>query len=363
MKNPELLVSIIIPTFNRAGFLPETLDSILGQTYKNWECIIVDDGSTDNSFEVIQQYVDKDPRFKLYKRPENYKSGANGARNYGFDLSKGEFVQWFDSDDLMHENLLSEKINIFINHPESQCIISQLYFFEDKDVLKGHTNFRKPYKLFYENTITWNIQVWTQSIMFRKLFLYDTKERFDESLKRLHDYDFFSKIFIKYEHNTYLLDKPLCYIRRNSKDSITTPFLKKSNIIELEKSEYIVANKIIKLLINENKFTNNLEKFFYRDHKRRISNLIRTADREIIESFRSLVELFLTHNHSYFRLVRFRLGLSLFKAIPIDNFFLVYRSNFIYKNAKRANKVFFTNGYLSAKIREKKLNKRLRVFL
>jgi len=356
MDNPGSLVSIIIPTFNRANILPETLDSVLAQTYKNWECIVVDDGSTDNSLEVIQQYVNKDQRFKLYNRPKNYKPGTNGARNFGFDLSKGEFIQWFDSDDLMHENLLSDKINIFNYQPEYDSIISQLYFFEDKRVLKGQTIFRKPYKLFFENTITWNIQVWTQSIMFRKSFLKDTKERFDESLKRLHDYDFFSRIFIKHPHKTYLLDKPLCYIRRNNEDSISVHFFNKTNVIELEKSEYIVANKIIRLLINENKFSTNLENFFYRDHKRRISNLIRAGDHEIIESFKNLVELYLIHNNRSFKLIRFRSGFLLLKAIPMDNCFLVYKSSFISKYAKRVYKIFFTKGYLSAKIRKKRLN-------
>lgn len=359
------LVSIIIPTYNRAELLPETLDSIIAQNYKNWECIVVDDGSTDNSIEVINKYVVKDPRFKMYKRPGRYRPGANGARNYGFDLSKGEFIQWFDSDDLMHKKLLSEKISIFNNHPEYQIIISQVYFFEDKNVLKRQTYFRKPYKLFFENTITWGIQVWTPSIMFRKQFLIDTNERFDESLKRLQDYDLFSRIFIKHPHNTYLLDKPLCYVRRNSEGAITTSFFNKKKVIELEKSEYIVANKIINLLINENKFSNNLENFFYHGHKKRISNLIRTSDRETIESFKSLVELFLTHNNKYFKLARFRLGLSLLKAIPIDNFFLIYRRplyiKFIHINAKRGFKIFFTRGYLSTKIREKKLNKSLKI--
>ncbi|MFM1794652.1 MAG: hypothetical protein RL642_1037, partial [Bacteroidota bacterium] len=110
------LVSIIIPVFNRASLLPETLDSIVSQTYSNWECIIVDDGSTDSSLNVALGYAKKDNRFKVYSRPWYKKKGANSCRNYGFKLSKGEFIQWFDSDDLMFNIFISEKIKAFQNN-------------------------------------------------------------------------------------------------------------------------------------------------------------------------------------------------------------------------------------------------------
>lgn len=357
MNSIEPLVSIIIPIYNRALVISETLDSIIEQDYQKWECIIVDDGSTDDSSEIIQMYIDKDPRFNLYQRPDFYKKGANGARNYGFDLSKGEFIQWFDSDDIMHENMLSEKITILRAYPEYESVISQLYFFEDTiDEIKGQTTFRRPYILFYENTITWNIQVWTQSIMFRKQFLIDTNERFDESLKRLHDYDLFSRIFIKSMKKSYLLEKPLCYIRRNSQDSISTNFFIRKNITELEKSEYIVASKIIGLLINENKFSKNLEKYFYRDHKRRISNLMKTSDNEVFDNFIALVDLYLTYVNKKYKLARFYLGVRLIKIIPVDNIFLIYRRPYIIKNliqnSKRAYKIILIKGYLASKLKK-----------
>ncbi|RLD85933.1 MAG: glycosyltransferase family 2 protein, partial [Bacteroidetes bacterium] len=68
MDNP--LVSIIIPAYNRADLIGETLDSVLAQTYPNWECIVVDDGSADKTKDVVQHYVDKDPRFILVDRPD-----------------------------------------------------------------------------------------------------------------------------------------------------------------------------------------------------------------------------------------------------------------------------------------------------
>ena len=77
------LVSIIIPTYNREHLIGETLNSIIAQTHTNWECIVVDDGSTDNTEEVLKNYKEKDKRFIFLKRPDNLPKGANTCRNIG----------------------------------------------------------------------------------------------------------------------------------------------------------------------------------------------------------------------------------------------------------------------------------------
>nr|WP_315134180.1 glycosyltransferase family 2 protein [uncultured Flavobacterium sp.] len=107
MIKKEYIVSIIIPVFNRSKLLPATLDSILAQTWEDWECILVDDHSTDESLEVMEQYKRNDKRFKVYKRPIKLKKGANSCRNYGFLQSSGLIVKWFDSDDIMLSNHLA----------------------------------------------------------------------------------------------------------------------------------------------------------------------------------------------------------------------------------------------------------------
>jgi glycosyltransferase involved in cell wall biosynthesis len=111
MKN-QPLVSIIIPTYNRAHLIGETLDSVLAETYQNWECIIVDDGSSDTTDEVVEEYTKKDTRFKYYHRPDEHLPGGNGARNYGFKMSQGEYVNWLDSDDLFSENKIDEQVKV-----------------------------------------------------------------------------------------------------------------------------------------------------------------------------------------------------------------------------------------------------------
>jgi glycosyltransferase involved in cell wall biosynthesis len=96
------LVSIIIPTYNRAGVIAETLESVFLQSYQNWECIIIDDRSTDNSFEIIDNYIKKDSRFKLIVKDNSQKKGASASRNIGLDNAKGDYIQFLDSDDLLH---------------------------------------------------------------------------------------------------------------------------------------------------------------------------------------------------------------------------------------------------------------------
>lgn len=108
-------VSIIIPTFNRAHLIEETLNSVLIQTYKNWECIIVDDCSTDNTIEVINAYIKDDNRFKLIIRTEKSRKGASTCRNIGLDSSSGDFIQFLDSDDLLSSNKIAEQINLLKN--------------------------------------------------------------------------------------------------------------------------------------------------------------------------------------------------------------------------------------------------------
>jgi len=104
------LVSILIPNYNKAKYIRETLDSIIAQTYTNWECIIIDDQSTDNSWEILQEYAAKDSRFQIHKRPAHLLKGGNACRNYAFELSKGDYIQWFDSDDLMFLNSLQNRL-------------------------------------------------------------------------------------------------------------------------------------------------------------------------------------------------------------------------------------------------------------
>lgn len=114
-KSPNFLfmnveVSVIIPTYNRGGIISETLESVQAQTFPDWECIVVDDGSTDDTEALVQKYVEKDSRFRFVKRPADRNKGGNACRNIGYELSHGKYIQFLDSDDLLAANKFEEQV-------------------------------------------------------------------------------------------------------------------------------------------------------------------------------------------------------------------------------------------------------------
>jgi teichuronic acid biosynthesis glycosyltransferase TuaG len=107
------LVSIITPSYNSEKFISETINSIINQTYANWELLITDDYSTDNTIEIVKSYVKNDSRIKLFKLEKN--SGASVARNNSINNSKGKYIAFLDSDDLWEKNKLHEQV-FFMKH-------------------------------------------------------------------------------------------------------------------------------------------------------------------------------------------------------------------------------------------------------
>ncbi len=213
----EPLVSIIIPTFNRAHFIGETLDSIMAQTYTNWECIIVDDGSTDNTSEIVGGYVEKDPRFQYHHRPKDRLPGGNAARNYGFEVSKGEFVNWFDSDDIMLLDFIQTKITHFesgmdFNLCAYTVVDENLKFLKDVSLIDTN-NLYKDYAL-------WKFQIVTLSVFFKKEFL-KGKKLFSYNIKRGQETELFLRVFFKSNKEAYkIINEPL-FLYRQHKDSKT----------------------------------------------------------------------------------------------------------------------------------------------
>lgn len=114
MNRTNRLVSVILPTYNCENFIKETLDSVLKQTFKEWELIIVDDCSTDGTIEILNEYKKNDHRIKLYSLKQN--NGAAIARNLGVKHAKGNFIAFLDSDDLWNINKLELQINFMIDN-------------------------------------------------------------------------------------------------------------------------------------------------------------------------------------------------------------------------------------------------------
>ncbi len=119
------LVSVIIPTYNRAHLIVETLNSLLAQTYTRFEAIIVDDGSKDNTRETVARYTD--PRIRYFQKQNG---GLSSARNFGLDQARGEFIAFLDSDDLWYSWKLAAQMEIFDRHDDVGMIWTDMSTFE-----------------------------------------------------------------------------------------------------------------------------------------------------------------------------------------------------------------------------------------
>ena len=122
------LISVVIPAYNAEQFLDETLESVLSQTYENWECIIVNDGSTDNTESVAKKWCEKDSRFRLTNK-EN--GGLSSARNWGIKESKAEYIAFLDADDILTSDSLEVRINVLIEQ-NVDLVATKLQHFTDK---------------------------------------------------------------------------------------------------------------------------------------------------------------------------------------------------------------------------------------
>ena len=124
----NILVSVVIPTYNRAHVLGRSIDSVLKQTYTNFELIIVDDGSVDNTMELIKKYLN-DGRVKYHRLENN--AGVSNARNEGAALAQGEWIAFHDSDDEWHPDKLEKQLKYIENHQECEMVYSAYAYYKE----------------------------------------------------------------------------------------------------------------------------------------------------------------------------------------------------------------------------------------
>lgn len=248
------LISIIIPTYNRAYLIGETLDSIIAQTYTNWECIIIDDGSTDETQIVINQYLNKDQRFQYFHRPQNRVKGPNSCRNYGFEKSKGEYIYWFDSDDLLIDNSIETRIINF--DEETDVVISKADFFDSETGVILSTN-KIISNSVIEDYFVGIITYYVSGPIWKKTFLEKRLELFDENIRYLDDWDFNLRMIYD-KPNIKIIDASLFKYR-----SAPYSLSKQINYLDINelKSEYQARNKHMKILF-QNKILNEKMQIF-----------------------------------------------------------------------------------------------------
>lgn len=220
MSEKQILVSIIIPTFNRSAYLLECLKSVVNQTYTNWECLVIDDGSSDDTEQVVEGLVKKDSRIKYFKRSQDYKPGGCGARNYGFDLSSGDYINWFDNDDVMLPEFLEDKIKVL--QPKLNMVISS------HNIVDENLNLIKSVTLqigstIFKDYLFWkeNFSIVTNNILFRKDFLLSNNFRFNEDVLRGQETEFFRRIFLISKQEDYRITNKIGFLYRQHASSKT----------------------------------------------------------------------------------------------------------------------------------------------
>ncbi|GBR74966.1 glycosyl transferase GTA-type super family [Candidatus Termititenax aidoneus] len=214
---PGQLLSVIVPVYNQSKYLPECLDSLLEQTYKKLEIIIVDDGSTDNSAEVAERYARRDSRFKLVRHQAN--QGLSQARNTGLSRAIGQYVHFLDGDDYLYTAEAYEKM-----------LGAALR--ENADILSGNI-----YSESYDCFVGADLEGWVKSkegkarliktsapmcwrYLYKKAFLDKYNLRFDPEVP-IGAEDFLFMVQAAYHSEGIYVVPLLFYFWRQNEDSIT----------------------------------------------------------------------------------------------------------------------------------------------
>ncbi|GAA4236022.1 glycosyltransferase family 2 protein [Postechiella marina] len=253
-------VSIIMATYNRAQYIVESIKSIQAQTFENWECLIIDDGGTDNTSEVLKPILKEDNRFSYLKRTDNYAKGLPGTRNYGLDLAKGDYIIFFDDDDIAHPQNLEICVHEFKTKTIDFCRYIRAVFTGDfnykYDFSKEYTHFeidKKDVNRILKNELLFN----SCAIMWKK-------ECFDanhyiEHLMYAEEWELYSRI-VAQGYKGISIDKILFYGRKHEQSN-TGEFFKqdpvrvKSNadaivlVFQNLKKEGLLSSSIIRYFI------------------------------------------------------------------------------------------------------------------
>jgi glycosyltransferase involved in cell wall biosynthesis len=238
------MISIVIATYNRAAYIEETLKSIQNQTYTDFECIIVDDGSTDHTEEILLEFVKSDKRFSYLHRPDTVAKGANYSRNYGYTLSKGAFVKFFDSDDVM----LPQHLETSMKHLEEggyDFVVGDCINFDTKGLLE------RPYEIDRKTAVLSAMNfaqfktAWITNDLFVKREFADQVEFVGGTKDQATEYQYNIKLLLLTQ-NGYLVNEILTH-RRIHDQGIVELVKKDMNLYKATTSDtYLVTANIFK---------------------------------------------------------------------------------------------------------------------
>jgi GT2 family glycosyltransferase len=223
-------ISVVIPTYNRCTVLERAMDSVLSQTFTDYELIVVDDGSNDGTTELLDRYSDHVRAIRQENR------GVSTARNTGILASKGEFIALLDSDDTWLPKKLERQVAFFDTNPEALICQTEEIWIRNGKRVNPKTRHQKFSGMIFEKTLPLCL-VSPSAVMMRRS-LFDEVGLFDESLPACEDYDLWLRITWKYP--VHLIDTPLIVKHGGHSDQL-------SGMPELDKYRIQALVKILKM--------------------------------------------------------------------------------------------------------------------
>jgi GT2 family glycosyltransferase len=213
------VLSIIIPTHNRAALLQEALSSLQKQTFQDWEAIVVDDGSTDGTAAVTEAWQQADRRIRYSPRPPQVSPGAPACRNHGTLQAQGDYIIYLDSDDYLSIDCLNTRYQWMDSHPTLDFAIFPCIFFQHQPGDRHQLwNIPKPGEDDLERLLRWDSPWQTASVIWRRSAL-DRIGLWDEKLPSLQDFELNARALmagLTYEW----VDRPDCFWRMPHEETI-----------------------------------------------------------------------------------------------------------------------------------------------
>lgn len=225
-KKKKVEVSVIIPTYNRGWIIKESIDSVFSQTFDAYELIVVDDGSDDNTSEILDSYGDK---LRIIRQANQ---GVSAARNRGIIASAAEFIALLDSDDLWLPEKLDRQMSFFRNNPDAVICQTQEIWIRNGKRVNPCKHHKKLSGMIFEPSL--NLCLVSPSAVMFKRELMDMVGFFDESFPACEDYDLWLRVSLAYP--VYLIDEALIIKRGGHSDQLSrNPMLDKYRIKAIKK--------------------------------------------------------------------------------------------------------------------------------
>ena len=233
-------ISVITASYNYANYIEETIQSVLNQTYSDWKLIIVDDGSTDNSVEIINKYCSRDSRIKLYTHQNNENRGLKETLLLGISKAEAEWVAFLESDDMWREDYLEMKVEIAKHYPEVGLIFNSVEFIGDKTIIQNYKKtikniIKKTEQKIYPCNIfkSFNVKnpiLTFSSVLVKKELL--RAEYFSTPVDKLLDWWLY--IHIAYDTDVYYIKEHLTKWRIHPKSYIWDKSKSKYKLVQIE---------------------------------------------------------------------------------------------------------------------------------